>query len=144
LTMSKWLEANETHLLPAQFIPVSTLQQSMPVALILATLLLIAIPIIAIYKKWDNRLFGIVLGICLINAVGHVLTSIVFAGYSPGVITGILINLPLSVFIIRRLFNHNLLKNFTWFHILAYGVIGLILSVSVIWVLAIFAGKSLL
>ena len=142
-TVSKWLEANGTHLMPAQFIPVSTLQQSMPVALILATLLLIAIPILAIYKKWDNRLFGIVLGICLINAVGHVLTSIVFAGYSPGVITGILINLPLSVFIIRRLFKYNLLKNFSWFHILAYGVIGLILSVSVIWVVAIFTGKSL-
>jgi len=73
----------------------------------------------------------------LINAIGHILTSVVFAGYSPGVVTGILLNLPLSLFILRQLFHHNLLKNFTWFHILAYGAIGLILSVSVVWVLAL-------
>ena len=136
LTMSKWLEVNEMRIPPAQFISLSTLQQSLPIALILATLGLIVIPIFAISKKWDNRLFGIVLGICLVNAIGHILTSVAIADYSPGVVTGILLNLPLSLFILKQLFNHNLLKNFTWFHILAYGAIGLILSVSVVWVLA--------
>jgi len=137
LTMSQWLGANGTQLPPTQFIPLSILQQSMPIALIMATLLLIFIPILVIYKKWDNIVFGIVLGICLINAIGHILTTVVFAGYSPGAVTGVLINLPLSVWIIRQLFKHNLLKNFSWVHIFVYGTIGLILSVSVIWVLAL-------
>jgi hypothetical protein len=137
LTMSKWLGVNGTQLPSTKFIPVSTLQQGLPIALIIATLLLILIPILAIYKKWDNRIFGVVLGICLINAIGHILITIVFGGYSPGVITGLFINLPLSIFIIRRFFKHNLLKNFSWFHIFAYGAIGLIISVSVIWVLTL-------
>ena len=144
LTMSKWLGINEAKLPYSEFIPISTLQQGLPIALIIATLLLILIPILAIYKKWDNRIFGIILGMCLINAIGHILVTIVFWGYSPGVITALIINLPLSVFIISRLFKYNLLKNFSWFHIFVYGAIGLIISVSVVWVLALslyYAGR---
>jgi len=137
LTMSKWLELNETKLPYSKFIPVSNIQQGLPIALIIASLLLILIPILAIYKKWDNRIFGVVLGICLINAIGHMLTTIVFCGYSPGVATALIINLPLSVYVIRRLFKYNLLKNFTWFHIFVYGSIVLIISISVIWLLAL-------
>jgi hypothetical protein len=137
LTMSKWLGVNGTQLPYTKFIPVSTLQQGLPISLMIATLLLFLIPILAIYKKWDNRIFGIVLGICLINAIGHILISIVSWGYSPGVITALIINLPLSIFIIRRLFKYNLLKNFSWFHIFAYGAIGLIISVLVVWFLAL-------
>jgi hypothetical protein len=137
MTMSKWLGVNETQLPHTKFISVSTLQQGLPIALIITTVILFLIPILAIYKKWDNRIFGVVLGICLINAIGHTLTSIVFWGYSPGVITALLINLPLSIFIIKRLFKYNLLKNFTWFHIFAYGIIVLIISISVVWVLAL-------
>jgi len=135
--MSNWLGINETKLPYTKFIPVSTLQQGLPIALIIATLLLFLIPILAIYKKWDNRIFGIILGMCLINAIGHILITIVLGSYSPGVITALLINLPLSVFIIRQLFKYNLLKNFFWFHIFAYGAIGLILSALVVWVLAL-------
>jgi hypothetical protein len=138
LTMSKWLEVNGTQLPQTKFIAVSTLQQGLPIALIIATLLLFIIPVLVIYKKWDHRIFGIVLGMCLINAIGHILISIVFWNYSPGVITALILNLPLSIFIIRQLFKYNLLKNFSWFHIFVYGVIGLIISVSVVWVLALF------
>jgi hypothetical protein len=116
---------------------VATLLHGLPIALIIATLLLIIIPVLAIYKKWDNRIFGVISGICLVNAIGHILTTIVFWGYSPGVFTGLLINLPLSVFIIRQLFKYNLLKNWSWVHIFAYGVIGLIISISIVWVLAL-------
>ena len=137
LTMSNWLGINATILPYTKFIPVSTLRQGLPIALIIATLLLFLIPFLAIYKKWDNRIFGIILGMCLINAIGHIFITIVFRGYSPGVITALLINLPLSIFIIRRLFNYNLLKNFSWFHIFIYGAVGLILSVLVVWVLAL-------
>ena len=138
ITMSKWLGINETNLPYTKFIPVTTMQQSLPIALIIATLLLFLIPILVIYKKWDNRIFGVVLGICLINAIGHILTTIIFRAYSPGVITAIIINFPLSIFIIRRLFKYNLLKNFSWFHIFAYGIIAFIPLISVIWLIALF------
>jgi len=137
LTMSKWYESIETKLPITEFIQISTIQQIFPIALIIATLLLFLIPILAIYKKWDNRFFGIVLGIFLVNAIQHILTTAVFWGYSPGVITALIINLPLSVFMIRQLFKNNLLKNFSWFHIFAYGIVGFIVSISVIWVLTI-------
>ena len=136
-TMSKWYESNETKLPITEYVQISTIQQIIPIALIIATLLLILIPIFAIYKKWDNRFLGIVLGICLVNAIQHILTTIVFWGYSPGVITAFIINLPLSIFMIRQLFKDNLLKNYSWFHIFVYGVIGFITGISAIWVLTI-------
>ena len=143
LTMSKWYESNATRLPITDFIQISTIQQIFPIALIIATLLLFIIPILAVYKKWDNRFLGIVLGIFLVNAIQHILVTIVFWGYSPGVITAFIINLPLSIFMIRRLFKYNLLKNFSWFHIFAYGIIGFIVAISAIWVLTLsiyFAG----
>jgi len=136
-TMSKWYVLNEEKIPITQYIPISTIQQIFPIALIIATLLLFLIPILAIYKKWDNRILGIVSGIFLVNAIQHILTTIVFLGYSPGVITASIINLPLSIFLIRRLFKNNLLKNFSWFHIFVYGAIGFIISISAIWVLTI-------
>jgi len=135
--MSKWYESNEAMLPVTKFIQVSTIQQIFPIALIIATLLLFLIPILVIYKKWDIRILGIVLGIFLVNAIQHVLTTIVFWGYSPGVITALIINLPLSVFMIKQLFKNNLLKNFSWFHIFIYGIIGFIIAIFAIWVLTI-------
>ena len=143
LTMSKWVESNETKLPITEYIQLATIQQIFPIALIIATLLLFVIPILAIYKKWDHRFFGIVLGVCLVNAIQHILTTIVFGDYSPGVITAVLINLPLSVSIIRKLFKNNLLKNFSWVHIFLYGVIGFFIVISAIWVLTILIYKTL-
>jgi len=137
LTMSKWYESNETKLPITEYIQISTIQQIFPIALIIATLLLFLIPIPAIYKKWDNRFLGIVLGIFLINAIQHILVTIVFWAYSPGVITALIINLPLSIFMIRQLFKNNLLKNFSWFHIFVYGIIGFIVVISAVWILTI-------
>ena len=135
LTMSKWYTSNETKLPITENIQISTIQQIFPIALIIATLLLFVIPIFAVCKKWDNRILGIVLGIFLVNALQHILITIVFWDYSPGVITALIINLPLSVFMIRQLFKNNLLKNFSWLHIFVYGVIGFIVAISVVWVL---------
>jgi len=132
LTMSKWLGLNENKF-PLKFIPVSTFQQSFPTGIIIVTILLIVIPILAIYKKWDNRILGIGLGIFLVNAMQHILNSIIFWDYSPGVITAVIINIPLSIFMIRQLFKHNLLKNFSWFHIFVYGAIGFVVSLALIW-----------
>jgi len=135
--MSKWYESNETKLPVTEYVQISTIQQVFPIALLIATLLLFVIPILAIYKKWDIRIFGIVLGVFLVNAIQHILTTIIFWGYSPGVITASIINLPLSIFMMKQLFKKNLLKNFSWFHIFAYGIIGFIVAISAIWVLTI-------
>ena len=137
LTMSKWYVSNETKLPITEYITISTVQHIFPIALVIATLLLLLIPILAIYKKWDNRILGIVLGIFLVNAIQHILVTIVFLGYSPGVITALIINLPLSIFMIRQLFKNNLLKNFSWLHIFVYGAIGFVISIFAIWVLTI-------
>ena len=137
LTMSKWYELNEGKLPITEYVQISTIQQIFPIALIIATLLLLMISILTVYKKWDFRILGIVLGIFLVNAIQHIMVTIVFRGYSPGVITALIINLPLSIFMIRKLFKNNLLKNFSWIHIFVYGVVGFIICISVIWVLSI-------
>jgi hypothetical protein len=133
LTMLKWYELNATKLPITNYISVSTIQQIFPVAMTIATLILFLIPILAIYRKWDNRVLGTVLGAYLVNAIQHILTTVVFGGYSPGVITALTINLPLSIFMIRQLFKNNLLKNFSWVHIFVYGTILLIIALSVVW-----------
>ena len=140
LTMSKWYESIATRFpltVITEYIQIATIQQLFPIALIIATLLLLIIPVLAVYKKWDNRFLGIVLGIYLVNAIQHILTTIVFRGYSPGVITAFIINLPLSIFMIRGLFRNNFLRNFSWIHIFAYGVIGFFIVISVIWILTL-------
>ena len=137
LTMSKWYVLNEEKIPVTKYIPISTMQQIFPIALIIASLLLFLIPILVILKKWDNRILGIVLGIFLVNAIQHILVTIVFRAYSSGVITALIINLPLSIFMIRQLFKNNLLKNFSWFHIFVYGAIGFIICISAIWILSI-------
>ena len=136
LTMAKWLGSNKTKF-PLTLIPVSTFQRSFSIGLIIVTLVLALIPILAIYKKWDSRILGIGLGIFLVNAIQHILNTIVFWDYSPGIITALIINIPLSIFMIRQLFKHNLLKNFSWFHIFVYGIIGFIISISAVWCLAV-------
>jgi len=133
LTMSKWYESNASKLPITDYISVSTIQQIFPVAMTIATVILFLIPILAIYRKWDNRIFGIVLGAYLVNAIQHILTTIVSWDYSPGVITALIINLPLAIFTIRQLFKNNLLKNFTWVHIFVYGAILLIIALAVVW-----------
>ena len=142
-TMSKWIESNATKFPITEYIQIITIQRIFPIALLIATLLLFVMPMLAICKKWDHRFFGIVLGICLVNAIQHILTTVVFGGYSPGVITASLINLPLSVFLIRLLFKNNFLKNFSWLHIFVYGAIGFFIAISVIWVLTILIYKTL-
>ena len=137
LTMSKWYESNLNKLPISEYIEISTIQNIFPIALIIVTLLLFLIPILAVCKKWDIRILGIVLGVFLVNAIQHLLTTIAFLGYSPGVITALIINLPLSIFMIRQLFKHNLLKNFSWFHIFIYGIIGFIIAISMVWVLTV-------
>jgi hypothetical protein len=144
LTMSKWYELNASKLPITEYIEISTIQQIFPIAIIIVTVLLLLIPVFAIYKKWDVRILGIVLGIFLVNAIQHILTTVVFCGYSPGLITAFIINLPLSIFMIIQLFKHNLLKNFSWVHIFVYGVIGFFIAISVVWVLTIaiyFVGR---
>jgi hypothetical protein len=133
LTMTKWYKSNLPKLPIADYISASTIQQIFPVAMTLATLILFLIPILAICRKWDNRIFGIVLGAYLVNAIQHILTTIVSWNYSPGVITALIINLPFSIFMIRQLFKNNLLKNFTWVHIFVYGTILLIIALTVVW-----------
>ena len=117
LTMSKWYESNATKLPITDYISISTIKQIFPVAMTIATLILFIVPMLAIFSKWDNKILGIALGVYLVNAIQHILTTTFSWGYSPGVITALLINLPLSIFMMRHLFKNNLLKNFTWVHI---------------------------
>ncbi|MEJ7822651.1 MAG: HXXEE domain-containing protein [Chitinophagaceae bacterium] len=143
LTMPHWIEQHKNILPLTSFITIQTIQQSFPIALILATILPILIGIFSIIKKWDTRIFAIILGIFLVNALQHIALTIIFKQYTPGCITAFLINLPLAVFILKYLFNKSLLKNFSWYHIIILGTIAFVISILLIWIISFSINRIL-
>jgi len=78
--------------------------QDLRVALVFATALPLAIIAWAILRPRKGLLISVLLleAILLVNAVWHILASLVRGGYAPGVITAVFINLPFGVYVLRR------------------------------------------
>nr|WP_234007682.1 HXXEE domain-containing protein [Lysinibacillus sp. FJAT-14745] len=59
------------------------------------------------FAKW---LFVGFLGAMIINAIfPHLLATIIMKKYAPGLVTGLLLNIPINCFIIRRMFEAQLI-----------------------------------
>jgi uncharacterized protein with HXXEE motif len=74
------------------------------VALVIATVLPLVVIAWAILRpaKVPLILALLIESILLVNAVWHIVASSIVGGYAPGVIGGILINLPFGVYVLRR------------------------------------------
>ncbi|MFN2569051.1 MAG: HXXEE domain-containing protein [Candidatus Dormibacteria bacterium] len=78
----------------------------MGVALTLATVVPLGVCLWAAGRPASRAALGLVLAmwaILLLNAVWHITAALVlFGGYAPGVVTAVILNLPLSVLVLRR------------------------------------------
>src|ERR1700759_2500439 len=78
--------------------------QSLRVALVMATVLPLAVIAWAILRPRKALLVSVLFLECilLVNVGWHIFAAWVRGGYAPGVITAIMINLPFGVYVLRR------------------------------------------
>jgi hypothetical protein len=78
--------------------------QSLRVALVIATVLPLAVIAWAILRPRRALLVSVLFLECilLVNAGWHIFAAWVRSGYAPGVITAVMINLPFGVYVLRR------------------------------------------
>jgi hypothetical protein len=78
----------------------------MAAALLLATVIPLGFSLWAAARPTSRTAWWLVLAIwatLLLNAVWHIAAALlVFGGYAPGVVTAVVLNLPLSVLVLRR------------------------------------------
>jgi hypothetical protein len=76
------------------------------IALTLATVIPLGVCLWAAARPASRTALWLVLAmwaILLLNAVWHIMAALVlFGGYAPGVVTAVILNLPLSVLVLRR------------------------------------------
>lgn len=137
LFVKSWLLSHNSNIPLLNKIATDNAIRSFPVALIIVTVLILLFAILAIWKKWDNRFLLILLGIFLINAVQHIVASLYLLSYTPGVITALFLNLPLSIYLIKWHIRNDGQINFGWGKILLCGLLAYVLSMIVIWIIAV-------
>ncbi len=109
------------------------------IALILATLLPLIICIWINTTKYKNlSLFLMIIIICvtLLNALQHLSNTLIFQKYTPGLLTGVLINLPFCVYFLIQLKKE---KRISYKKLLLYIPIGLLvyfLSLMIIFIIS--------
>lgn len=79
----------------------------------LAVVVLLVLTLLAAYlatrPQRQMDLFTLVLAIFLVHILGHVAQTVFFRGYTPGLITALLVVLPYSLYGFHRLFTANLI-----------------------------------
>lgn len=125
LSMEKWTRSNKTPL----FKPVSTLQFGIAVSIfsLLGFLLIFGKPMFPSERIYLEISIGFS-GMLLLNVFfPHLLASINFRKYAPGVITALIINLPFSLLVLIEIYATRLFSfNQMILLILTGGVIGII------------------
>ena len=92
---------------------ITTRQLTLAVGVLLVLTLLASY--LATRPQRQMDLFTLVLAIFLVHILGHVAQTVFFRGYTPGLITALLVVLPYSLYGFHRLFTANLIggDNFT-------------------------------
>lgn len=115
------------------WLPAPALQHSMTnlrIALIVGAVL----PSIVIVWGMFSRAHGLLIAsllveaVLLVNGFAHVLSALLRAGYVPGLITGVLINIPLGIYIFRRVVREGWIRRYR-----AWQLIIIAALVHVVW-----------
>lgn len=109
VTMESFLRThwNQLPIQPAVLRGLTTEEFSLGVALLLAIILMICHLADHQGGRW-NKLFTLMVWTLLANAFTHLLQSIYFIGYTPGLITAIGLVLPFSIWLIGTIQEHSL------------------------------------
>ncbi|HEX8174841.1 MAG TPA: HXXEE domain-containing protein [Pyrinomonadaceae bacterium] len=84
-----------------QIIPPVTYRQFLT-ALIIITIIPYLVALVWLGREWAAYLLVGLQVVLLINVFAHSLMAISLGGYTPGLITALLINLPFSLYLLRR------------------------------------------
>lgn len=84
-----------------EFIPPVTYKQFL-LSLIIITIIAYLIALLWLNRKWGIYLLVGFQVVMLINVFAHVMMAIFVGGYAPGVATALIINLPFSLYLLRR------------------------------------------
>lgn len=92
--------------LPQKYHPLASQPQFLAALVIVTVLAFLVAWISARSPKngWGIGLFMGMQSIFLVNAATHAMAAIIFAGYAPGVVTGLLLNVPFALYLFRRAF----------------------------------------
>lgn len=84
-----------------EFIPPVTYKQFL-IALIIITIIPYLIALLWLDRKWAIYLLVDFQVVMLINVFAHVMMAMFVRGYAPGLATALIINLPFSLYLLRR------------------------------------------
>jgi uncharacterized protein with HXXEE motif len=100
------------------------------VALVFATVLPLLVIAWAILRQRQALLVAVLLveSVLLVNAGGHMLAALIQAGYVPGLITAVLINLPFGIYVLRRAVRENWIRARA-----AWQLIGAAVALHAVW-----------
>lgn len=124
LTMANWIKTNTSYLygkVPEQLhfvidsVQMTTLE--IAIAVLVELIILSVVTILFVRAKhvsiWAN-LYTAIITIFFLNSFTHIFQSIVYGGYTPGVVTAVVVAFPYSLIVIRTLFRERIivLRNF--------------------------------
>jgi len=100
-------------------------RQSLRVALVMATVLPLAVIAWAILRPRKARLVSVLFLECilLVNVGWHIFAAWVRGGYAPGVITAVMINLPFGVYVLRRAVREQWIPSRTVWQLIAIALV---------------------
>ena len=111
------------------WLPSPALHQSMS-SLHTALIIGAVIPCLVIVWAIISRVHGFLIAsmfieaVLLVNGIAHTLTAVLARGYVPGLITGLLINLPFGIYAFRRAVNQGWIRDYrAWQLIVAAAVV---------------------
>src|SRR4051812_6119208 len=105
-TVRRWMEANPHRVAPfiRDNVPLDNATLLEAFAVFFGVYLL---AVIALLRNPRSRAAGVILAVLIMarltNGVAHVAQGIVFSGYTPGLITAIVLEIPVAVYAVREL-----------------------------------------
>lgn len=100
LTMPAFIEKRNAAV-SGGFIPPIAYRQFL-LALLIITVIPYVIALVWLNRRWAAYLLVGLQVVMLINVFAHTLLAIFWGGYTPGLVTAFLINLPFSLYLLRR------------------------------------------
>ena len=124
VTMSAWVERNR-HRLPDRIVALHGGRQQFSIGVLFVFLLVIAVSVVgerARSSRTALHIYLVGLSALFVNVWTHVGQSLVFRGYTPGIVTAVLVVLPYSAAVYREMARERMLDRPTLVRSLAAGL----------------------
>lgn len=125
-----------------EFIPPVTYKQFL-IALVIITIIPCIVALFWMTRRWAIYLLVGFQVVMLINVFAHTLMALFLRGYAPGLITALIINLPFSLYLLRRAVSEKWLSRRAVLWMFPTGLLihGPVLA-GLMWLSGVIAGKA--